>query len=293
MPSSSRRSYFAIRAFNVELASVKDGNVSQKLHGERFSETGSSMALRLRLQWWRAALNNIYDGSDVAALNITDPFLEDMARSSLNNPVVRELNVAVQESNLTRRFLERLLEAREANLDVPQLETMDETINYCESTFSSLLYLSLECTNVRESESDLVGYHAGIGQGIVMALRGAQIGWVQGDSSIPKEFLSLDQFPYQKLAGYQPEMNEEKNDQLRNAVQKMALLASSHLAWARENQNKVPRHARSCFLPVVPALHYLSKLEKAQYNILDASLSESNNLTVLLLLGRAWLAGIF
>jgi NADH dehydrogenase [ubiquinone] 1 alpha subcomplex assembly factor 6 len=150
MPHKSRRSYFAIRALNVELASIKDGSVSRQVGGAEFEESGASMALKIRVQWWRDAISQVY-GDDMSK-TIGDPstegFLANMANSCWNNPVVRVLDYAVQESNLTRRFLERLLESREEDLDVRQLDTMDEAIAYAERTFSGLLYLSLETTDV-------------------------------------------------------------------------------------------------------------------------------------------------
>ena len=147
MPQASRRPYFAIRAFNVELASIKDGSVSRKVGGAQFEESGASMAIKIRMQWWRDALNSIYEDPSqdgVSKQGSTD----DLANSCWNNPVVRVLDYAVHESNLTRRFLERLLEARETDLDIKQVNTVNDAIQYAESTFSSLLYLSLETTNV-------------------------------------------------------------------------------------------------------------------------------------------------
>jgi len=150
MPHQSRRSYFAVRALNVELASMKDGSVSRQVGGAQFEESGASMALRIRVQWWRDAISQIY--GDNPSITVGDPsnedFLASMANSCWNNPVVRVLDHAVHESNLTRRFLERLLESREEDLDVKQQDTLDEAIAYAESTFSSLLYLSLETTDV-------------------------------------------------------------------------------------------------------------------------------------------------
>jgi hypothetical protein len=149
MPSDARKSYFSIRALNVELASIKDGSVSRKVGGAQFDESGASMALKIRVQWWREAINQIYgNGSTVDELSTTPDFVASMANSVWKNPVVRVLDYAAQESKLTRRFLERLLEAREEDLDVRQVETMNDAIAYAESTFSSLLYLSLETTNV-------------------------------------------------------------------------------------------------------------------------------------------------
>jgi NADH dehydrogenase [ubiquinone] 1 alpha subcomplex assembly factor 6 len=150
MPYKSRRSYFAVRALNVELASIKDGSLSRQMGGAQSEESGAGMGLKIRVQWWREAISQVYgdDKSSTISDPSTEDFLASMANSCWNNPVVRVLDYAVHESNLTRRFLERLLESREEDLDVKQTDTMDEAIAYAERTFSSLLYLSLETTDV-------------------------------------------------------------------------------------------------------------------------------------------------
>jgi len=157
MPHASRRSYFAVRALNVELASIKDGRKSPGgargtgVDSDDSSTGNASIALTFRAQWWRDAIGQIY-GDEIHSVRkgntFDDGVLTSMATSCWNNPVVRVLDYAVHESNLTRRFLERLLEAREEDLVIRQLDTMDEAVTYAESIFSSLLYLSLETTNV-------------------------------------------------------------------------------------------------------------------------------------------------
>jgi len=149
MPYESRRSYFAIRAFNVELASIKDGSVSRQVGGAQFEESGATMALKVRVQWWRDAIGQIY-GDDKSPHIGEDGILANLASSSWNNPVVRVLDHAVHESKLTRRFLERLLETREDDLDVKQLDSLRDAIAYAEGTFSSLFYLSLETVDVSD-----------------------------------------------------------------------------------------------------------------------------------------------
>lgn len=148
MPSKARKSYFAIRAFNAELASIKDGSQSKRPEFNQTDGVGvTSAALKLRTQWWRNALKQIY-GENVSETASPDDLVAALATSCWKNPVVRVLDEAVHDSDLTRRFLERLLEAREADLDVQQVDTMDDAVTYAENTFASLLYLSLETTDV-------------------------------------------------------------------------------------------------------------------------------------------------
>ncbi len=130
--------------------------------------------------------------------------------------------------------------------------------------------------------------------GLVTALRAARFRLARGECTIPKDLIP-PQFPYYKFNVQNPEaeFTDAERQLLKTAVHEMAMVASSHLAEARERQSDVPSHARPCFLPVVPALHFLSKLEKAEYDIFDDKLLEGDQLRMLLLLGRTWLTGIF
>eukprot|EP00934_Nitzschia_sp_Nitz4_P001094 Nitzschia sp. Nitz4//scaffold48_size128905//66811//70204//NITZ4_003600-RA/size128905-augustus-gene-0.7-mRNA-1//1//CDS//3329552982//1094//frame0 len=285
MPHEARRPYFAVRAFNVELASIKDGS----LHRNEDASQGPSMAIRIRAKWWKDAIDQIYGGPDEGD-PLGDGILSGLSTSYWNNPVVRTLDHAVHEKNLTRRFLERLVEAREEDLDVEQLDTKEESMVYAESICSSLLYLSLETAGVRDDAADLAAYHAGIGIGLTTALRGARFRLSRGECSIPKD-LFHSEFSYAKFLGEDPKsvLMEADKVVLREAVEQMAMLASYHLTEARDRQGDIPKHAKPCFLPVIPALHYLSKLEKAQYDIFDDKLLEQDQLKLLALLGRTWL----
>ena len=312
MPHKARRSYFAIRAWNVELASIKDGGTRTISDG---AEGRASVALQVRIQWWKEALSQIYglgryennqNHSKIDASSV----LDTLASSYFKNPIVRVLDYAVYEKQLTRRFLERLLEAREADLHSQQPETVDDMIEYADNIHSSLLYLALETVGVRDESVDVVAQHAGIGIGLVTALRGARIRLNRGECFVPKDLLPQD-FPYYKLLHTNSislkkderaeettncERNQLDADEkkiLKDAIEKICKLAGLHLLKARELQGDVPSHARASFLPIIPALHHLSKIEKAKYDIFDEALLENDNLTILLKVGRSWLTGVF
>jgi len=290
MPSRARKSFFAVRAYNVELASVKDASEQRRASGE----TGSSLGLRMRMQWWRDALGQLYD--DVPAESEPSPqgFLAHSAEACWHNPVVRALYVAIEEKELTRRFLERLLDAREADLDIQQMATMEDAKQYAEDTWSSLLYLSLECAGVRDDSADTVASHAGIGTGLTTSLRSTIHRAAYGEMSIP-----ADLFPKPIPSNYMmrrmdPEfpVDPENEEIMRNAAQHMAYEASVELSKAQEMQADVPKAGKACLLPAIPAMNYLSRLKEAEFDLWDPKLNaEQSRLKVLTTMGKSWLTG--
>lgn len=139
LPVHARKPYFAVRAFNAELASIKDG--------ERVARrtVSSSAAVKVRLQWWRNVLDRIYEKEPAGK---EDTEAATLAASYFLSPVVRTLDAAIEEKELTRRFLERLIDAREEDLERTQMALVEDLIMFAEDTVSAPLYLSLECAGV-------------------------------------------------------------------------------------------------------------------------------------------------
>ena len=316
MPATIRDSFFALRAFNVELASIKDGHILRN-QGSPSTQLSSSttnsepadttIALQLRIQWWRDAIAEIFQ-TETSSGDLGKRNMGQLSISCWNSPVVRSLARAHEQCNLTQRFLQRMADAREVDLEIKQYETVNVLTSYAEDTVGSLLYLTLEACGVREEAADQCVGHAGIGIGLTTALRATPHRLATGgEVTIPAELLRAG-FPYHQLIptyltseqdGDQrpnPSMHEDDCEQWREAVQQVAITATHYLTQAREQQSSVPKHARATLLPVVPALQYLEKLDKAQFNVFDSNLvagSKSDRLHLLFLLGRTWMTGVF
>ena len=121
---------------NAELASIKDVTRNNQAAG------------KIRLQWWRERIYDLYalPSSSFASSGPSRP----------DTLLLRALGQAIQKHNLTRRWFERLLDAREEDLDVEHFEKIEDLEIYAEKTASSLLYLTLECLNIRDNLSDRV-----------------------------------------------------------------------------------------------------------------------------------------
>lgn len=322
MPSYTQQSYFALRAFNVELASIKDGqhsSLSQRRMQQNDDSTAariSSLALQIRMQWWKDAIAEVYiqRGSMTETnLSQTVPWTHQSASSVSHwkSPIVRALAVAVEKHSLTRRFLERLVEARERDLTQNEpYETMKQVLDYSEESVSSLLYLQLELLGIHDDSADEVASYAGVGIGLVTALRSIPYTFERHStvSVIPNELLPVPTVHRRELlhsilmAEHEtadfgqgnpiPALMRENKVLWDDAIRRMTETAFSYLQEAQTRQANIsPAIGRLALLPIVPALHYLEHLQHtARYNVLDPRLldASSRRLGLLLRLGRSW-----
>ena len=328
MPSTAARdAYFAVRAFNVEVASVKDGgglgrrrprseaSVSSVDAGGDMGEMDATLASRLRMQWWRDAVAEMYeekDGDDESSKPFEPSsagFLsQTYSASRKHNPIVRELTRASEDVNLTRRFLDRMIDAREHDLDVSQYDTVRDLVHYGEATSSSLLYLALECCDVRDGKADEVASRIGASLGIITALRSLVYRANFGEIAIPADIMAKHNVPMQfllsppdRFSGAELSPQEKVADEaLKLAVREMAHVAGAYLSEARKMQGGVPKDGRAALLPAVGALSYLAKLNGVQYDLFHEDLIAQDGLSSRLgrlgntfSLTRAWLTGVF
>ncbi|XP_036930241.1 NADH dehydrogenase (ubiquinone) complex I, assembly factor 6 isoform X1 [Acanthopagrus latus] len=251
LPKEARRSSLALRAFNVELAQVKD-SVSQKTIG------------LMRMQFWKAAIEEIYRD---------DP---------PNQPVSAELWRAVKKHYLTKRWLLRIITEREKDLDDRAYRSLQELEAYSENTQSSLIYLLLECLGVKDVHADHAASHIGKAQGIVTSLRATPY-----HSSRRKVYLPMD---ICMLHGASQEDfirgNREQN--VRDVAYDIASQAHVHLQHARSFSNSVPAAATPAFLQTVVLEDYLQRVRRADFDVFHPSLQKRNPLLPIQLYLRSW-----
>lgn len=87
LPAHCRGAYYAIHAFNVEIATIKDQ-----------VPRNSAQAGKIRFQFWKDVFHQIY--------------FEKQLSISNNQPVAQALNFYIPKHNLTLRWFERALEVR-------------------------------------------------------------------------------------------------------------------------------------------------------------------------------------
>uniref|UniRef100_A0A3Q3QA18 NADH dehydrogenase (ubiquinone) complex I, assembly factor 6 n=1 Tax=Monopterus albus TaxID=43700 RepID=A0A3Q3QA18_MONAL len=251
LPEEARRSSLALRAFNVELAQVKD-LVSQKTIG------------LMRMQFWKSAIEEIY---------------RDEAPKQ---PVSAELWRAVRKHYLTKRWLLRIITEREKDLDDRTYRNLQELERYSENTQSSLIYLLLECLGVKDVHADHAASHIGKAQGIVTSLRA-----IPYHSNRRKVYLPMD---ICMLHGASQEdfIRGSRDQKVRDVVYDIASQAHVHLQHARSFSHNVPAAATRAFLQTVALEDYLQRVRRADFDVFHPSLQNRNPLLPIQLYIRSW-----
>ncbi|KAM3873193.1 NADH dehydrogenase (ubiquinone) complex I, assembly factor 6 [Diretmus argenteus] len=251
LPEEARRSSLALRAFNVELAQVKD-SVSQKTIG------------LMRMQFWKTAIEDIYRD---------EPPLQ---------PVSAELWRAVRKHYLTKRWLLRIVTDREKDMDDRAYRNLQELEAYSENTQSSLLYLLLECLGLKDIHADHAASHIGKAQGIVTCLRATPY-----HSSRRRVYLPMDVC---MLHGTSQEdfIRGSREQKVRDVAYDIASQAHVHLQHARSFMKDVPAAATLAFLQTVVLEDYLQRVRRADFDVFHPSLQTRNPFLPIQLYLRSW-----
>ncbi|XP_012323374.1 NADH dehydrogenase (ubiquinone) complex I, assembly factor 6 isoform X2 [Aotus nancymaae] len=220
LPAESRSSAFALRAFNVELAQVKD-SISEKTIG------------LMRMQFWKKTVEDIY------------------CDNPPHQPVAIELWKAVKRHNLTKRWLMNIIDEREKNLDDKAYRNIKELENYAENTQCSLLYLTLEILGIKDLHADHAASHIGKAQGIVTCLRATPYHVSRRKVFLPMDICMLHDVSQEDFL----RRNQDKN--VRDVIYDIASQAHLHLKHARSFHKSVPVKAFPAFLQTVPCCRTL------------------------------------
>ena len=262
LDSKARTSILALRAYNVELATVRDAARNNALTG------------RIRFQFWRDTLDSAYSSSSGVE-----------ATSGLN-PIGRSLYDAIQGHGLKKRWLSRLLVAREKELENEELSDIGDYEEYAEAVGSSLMYLSLQCHNIYETEKDAMGIAGGMSdeKGYIAAGHvGRTIGMVTLLRSIPFTAENSQRFtlPFWVMSRHGVKREDFQlgvcTPAMRDCVLEAATAANNQLLDAQKMQEdgEISPSVARVLLPAALAQDYLTRLEEADFDIFHPSLMRS------------------
>lgn len=228
-PADRREALFALYAFNLEVAKTAE-IVSEPMIG------------RIRLQWWREAIDNIYAGAPAA------------------HHVVGPLHAAIAGHGLPREPFEQLIDAREADLDGEPPATLDALESYADATSSGLLQLALDILGEHGEPARQAARYVGIAYAMAGLLRAIPFHARQKRLYLPGEVIRDAGVGIGDLFELRP------SAALNAAVERVAARAQDHLARARALRAQVPRTALPALLPAALAQLHLKALRTSGYD---------------------------
>ncbi|WFD45075.1 hypothetical protein MPSI1_003752 [Malassezia psittaci] len=279
-----QRHFFALRAFHIELASIKD-TVSNEFVG------------RMRMQWWRDAIRGIFQVGN--ATHNQDRAPQHPVAMGLRDAVF-DPRVAATGGLVEDHFL-AIIDAREADLGDPLAPpTLVELEQYAESTSSRMLYLLLNLQGISERAVDEIFSHLGKAMGLsilVSALPfhthpparprtgGGNIPGMAGGSRYAPQGNVVPRTPTLPLPlEYLLESNVSQEDVFRNgihahglrdAIYHTATRANDYLITAQtqlrdQYTGRMPMAACPPMLLLVDVREFLGRLQKYDFNPYEA-----------------------
>jgi phytoene synthase len=243
-PAERREALFALYAFNLEVARARE-MVSEPMLG------------RIRLQWWREAIEGIYAGTP------------------RRHYVVDPLAAAVARHGLARASFDRLLESREADMEAEGPATLAALTDYAEGSSASLVDLALQILG--EGALPAPAREAGRRVGVAWALAGLL-------RAVPFHARARRLYLPQDLVGAAGLRLEDlfelrQPPALAAVVRQVADTARAELSAARAVQ-RPPRALLPALLPGTLAGLYLKRLAAAGHDPFDARVQQAPPLRV-------------
>lgn len=233
-PPGLREELQGLFAFNHEVAKTSEV-VSEAIIGQ------------IRLQWWRESIEGLFGGAP------------------REHYVIQALRDAAQEGRLTRERLERLVDAREADLTGEAPANLAAFEAYAESTGAELLRAALELMGLSAEQHEALhrsARHIGIAYASVGLLRAVPFHAAQKRIHLPEDHLSVAGVNRRDLFELRPQ------EALSGVAMRLAQRAEEHLSEAAK---LVPaaKTAKPVLLHGSLARLYLKRLAAADYDPFD------------------------
>jgi phytoene synthase len=250
-PATRRDDLFALYAFNLEIAKVRE-TVTEPMLG------------RIRLQWWRETIEGFGRG-EVRKHAVAEPLADTVERRQL--PTER---------------LARLISGREQDVEPDPPADLAALEDYAAQTSATLVELALDVLEGGHPVARAAARHVGIAYGLAGLLLAVPFRAAHGRIDLPQDLLDE--------AGLHPgAVKEARGDpRLAKILRVLALRAGHHLTEARRHRRQVPRAAVPALLPAVIAERELARLAAADYDPFQPALGRPDGGLSLRLAWAAW-----
>ncbi|GGE44822.1 phytoene synthase [Agaricicola taiwanensis] len=225
-PADRREHLFALYAFNIEIARVRDV-VREPLPGE------------IRLQWWREVIDGARAGEAEA------------------HPIAQRLLATIAANNLPREAFQGVIEARVFDLYNDPMPSLSYLEGYCGETSSALLRLAsiILAGGKDPGASDAAG-HGGVALGITSVLRAMAFQRQRGQCYLPADVLARHGLSAEEV------LAKASPDALREVIKDLCTLIRSHRDRASTELMSDGALLLPAFLPLVLIEGDLRRLEE-------------------------------
>lgn len=226
VPGAARRHFFALHAFNIEVARIRETGTDPKL-GE------------IRLQWWRDAL----------------------AGEGSGHPVMEALGATIREFRLPVTALDNLIEARRFDLYDDAMPSLNDLEGYAGETSSSLMQLgAMVLAGGADPGTAEVAGHAGVAFAMTGLLRALPIHSARGQCYLPADMMARHGVDRADLhAG-------KTSPGLETLLAELRARVRGHLTTVSHGIARVPGPIHAAFLPVALCEPYLGKMERKGFD---------------------------
>lgn len=228
-PPDRREALLALYAFNFKVARVRE-IVSDAMIGQ------------IRLQWWRDAIGEIALGKTPRAHEVVVP-----------------LAAAIRAHDLPPATFERLIDARELDLDDQPPPTLASLNVYLDGSSASLIELALAVLGVRDGAHE-AAHAAGIGYALAGLLRALPFHAGSRRLYLPADLMARHGVDTDELVAGRPQPG------LKALVGELASVARDHLEAAAKAARDLPRTAIPALLPVTVARGWLKDLARSGHD---------------------------
>ncbi len=236
-PAERRDALMALYAFNHEVAKTRE-TVTEPMLG------------RIRLQWWREGLAAAYGSGPVRQHEVMVPLAD-----------------AIRRFGLTRDELERLIDARELDLEAEPPATVAALEAYCADSSGRLQALALEILGVRDAEAMAAAREVGTAYALTGLLRAIPFHARARRLYIPSDVSHETGLDVAALFELKPTAG------LAAAARSLAGRAQAQLSAARGRARRLPQAALPALLPARLASIYLRALERGGFDVFDPRLA--------------------
>jgi phytoene synthase len=229
VPANRREAVFALYAFNAEVARTREA-VSEPILGQ------------IRLQWWREALEGIYQGA------------------VREHPVVEGLKDTVQNYGLARAPFETLLDARAADLDDAPPANLAALEAYAGATSGTLSGLAMTVLGFPDGGPARAAQLVGTAWALIGLMRAVGFHAQSQRLYLPDDLLHGHSVDRRGLFDLKP------SPALNQVVRDVTDRADGLLTEARALKGEIPRAARCGLLLATLADRYLRDIARADYD---------------------------